>query len=90
LYFFPIKQAMIEKQYINGRNVWIQVDAQPVERDNPRIIPTEYFTARYYFDEPVADERGTVIRDDDGGAQLFESPVAALTAARRELEKREG
>jgi hypothetical protein len=80
---------MIEKQSINGREVWLKVDPHPVQRANPNIIPTEYFTASYYLQEPVSDNSGgEVIKDEDGGPRLFESPVAALTHARRSAEGR--
>lgn len=78
---------MIEKQTINGKDVWIKVDARHVERSNPNIIPTEYFTATYYPSEPATEGAdGELIRDSDGEPHLFESPVAALAHARRALE----
>ena len=71
---------MIEKQTINGKEVWLKVDAYPVERPNPNVIPTEYFTASYFDEEPSADARnGRQVEDEDGEPKLFESPVAALT-----------
>ncbi len=77
---------MIEKQSINGKEVWIKVDAHPVERENPNIIPTEYFTATFYLQEPVNGNDGDKMKDEDGEIKLYESPVAALTAARKYLE----
>jgi hypothetical protein len=78
---------MIEQQVINGREVWIKVDAHPVERENPNIIPTEYFTATYYLEEPVnGNNDGEKMKDEDDSVKLYESPVAALTAARKQLE----
>jgi hypothetical protein len=78
---------MIEKQTINGKDVWIKVDVQPVHRSNPNIIPTEYFTASYYPSEPSLDvTEGEIIKDNEGKPQLFESPVAALAYARKTLE----
>jgi hypothetical protein len=78
---------MIEKQNINGKDVWIKVDAQPVHRTNPNIIPTEYFTASYFPAEPSLDAvDGELIRDNEGQPHLFESPVAALAYARKTLE----
>lgn len=80
---------MIERQEINGRDVWIKVDAYPIERENPNIIPTEYFTASYYFNEPSeGSNNGENIKDEEGQNKLFESPVAALSFARKELERR--
>jgi hypothetical protein len=79
---------MIEKQSINGREVWLRVDPHPMQRENPNIIPREYFTASYYYQEPVSDNlRGEVINDEDGEPRLFESPVAALSYARKRIEK---
>lgn len=78
---------MIEKQTIDGKDVWIRVDAQPAHRSNPNVIPTEYFTASYYPAEPsLNDTEGEVIKDNEGQPQLFESPVAALAYARKKLE----
>lgn len=34
---------MIEKQFINNKDVWIKVDPHPIERENTNIIPTEYY-----------------------------------------------
>lgn len=76
---------MIEKQSIRGRDVWVRVDPYHMERANPNIIPTEYFTATYYLDEP-GDRTGEVINDEDGQVRLFESPVAALSFAWKRLE----
>ena len=59
-----------------------------VERDNPNIIPTEYFTASYFLKQPAPDaENGQLINDDNGEPKLFESPVAALGYAEKMLEK---
>jgi len=78
---------MIEKQSINGRDVWVKVDPYHVERSNRNTIPTEYFTASYYLDETNLDHlKGEVINDEDGKIKLFESPVAALSFARKKLE----
>ena len=82
-----IKKTMIEKQSIKGKDVWVRVDPYHMERSNPNIIPTEYFTATYYLDEPNPNHlEGEVINDEDGRIKLFESPVAALTFARKRLE----
>jgi hypothetical protein len=78
---------MIEKQEINGTAVWIRIDPQPIKRENPHIIPIEYFTATFYNNEPVnGHTNGEVITDAYGEPKLFESPVAALTHARKTLE----
>lgn len=80
---------MIERQSFNGRDVWIKVDPYRVERTNRNIIPTEYFTASYYFNEPSSNVNvGETMKDDDGEVKLFESPVEALSFARKQLEKR--
>ncbi len=79
---------MVEKQEINGREVWIKVDAHPIERENPNIIPREYFSASCYNSEPAEDSRnGDSIKDEDGSVKMFESPVAALSYARKVMEK---
>lgn len=81
------KMVMIEQQSVNGKDVWIKVDAHPVERENPNIIPTEYFTATYYLQHPVnGNADGEKMKDEDGETKLFESPVAALTEARKHVE----
>ncbi|HEU4472748.1 MAG TPA: hypothetical protein VFR58_16755 [Flavisolibacter sp.] len=78
---------MIEKQSIKGREIWLKVDPYRVQRSNPNIIPTEYFTASYYLQEPdTHDVKGEVILDEDGQSKLFESPVAALNYARKRVE----
>ena len=79
---------MIERQTINGKEVWLKVDPYHVERENPNIIPTEYFTATYYFDDPASDgSNGQPLKDEDGEVKLFESPVAALSFATSRLRK---
>lgn len=75
---------MIEKQSINGKEVWVEVEPYHIERSNPKTIPTEYFTAKYYMAEPPA-ARGESFRDEEGEVKLFESPVAALTFASKRL-----
>jgi hypothetical protein len=78
---------MIEKQTINGKDVWLKVDTYHVDRANPNIIPTEYFTATYYYEEPTDDATtGEMVMDEDGETKLFESPVAALTYAWKKLD----
>lgn len=86
LYRCP-KRFMIEKQSINGRDVWLKVDAHPMQRENPNIIPREYFTATYYTEDPNGGPiQGEVVTDDRGEPRLFESPVAALSFARSCME----
>lgn len=77
---------MIEKQSINGKDVWVEVEPYHVERSNPKTIPTEYFTAKYYVSEPNS-ENGETFKDENGELRLFESPVAALTFASKKLER---
>ena len=77
---------MVEKQSIKEKDVWIKVDPFHVKRDNPNIIPTEYFTATYYLQEPAANSNGEMIKNEEGTAKLFESPVAALSYARKKVE----
>jgi hypothetical protein len=79
---------MIEEQIINGKKVWIKVESYHVNRDNPNIIPTEYFTASYFLQQPPANaEGGQPINDDNGRPKLFESPVAALGYTEKKLEE---
>lgn len=78
---------MIEKQSINGRDVWVEIQQQPANRANPNTIPTEYFTARYFYEEPGTSE-GEWLKDEDGSPRLFESPVAALSYASKKLSER--
>lgn len=79
-----LNTIMIEKQSINGKDVWVEIEPYHVERSNPKTIPTEYFTARYYVGEPSTGA-GEVFKDEDGEARLFESPVAALSFANKKL-----
>jgi hypothetical protein len=76
---------MIEKQSIWGREVWVEIEPFHVQRNNPKTIPTEYFTAKYYLDEPNSAS-GESFKDENGDLRLFESPVAALTFANKKLE----
>lgn len=83
------KHSMIEKLSINGKDVWLKVDPYHVKRASLKIIPTEYFTAVYFLQEPSSNSMdGKFIMNNDGEPQLFESPVEALTAARKALEGR--
>ncbi|HKH59845.1 MAG TPA: hypothetical protein VKA49_03385 [Flavitalea sp.] len=75
---------MIEKQSINGKEVWVEIEPYHVERNNPKTIPTEYFTAKYYLNEPNS-ATGESFKDEKGDLRLFESPVAALTFANKKL-----
>ncbi|HET9277000.1 MAG TPA: hypothetical protein VFN95_02420 [Flavitalea sp.] len=75
---------MIEKQSINGKDVWVEIEPYHVERNNPKTIPTEYFTAKYYLAEPNS-AAGESFKDEHGDLRLFESPVAALTFANKKL-----
>lgn len=75
---------MIEKQSINGKDVWVEIEPFHVERNNPKTIPTEYFTAKYYLNEPPSGN-GEPFKDENGDLRLFESPVAALSFASKKL-----
>jgi hypothetical protein len=75
---------MIEHHVINGKDVWVEVMEQPMSRENPHTIPTEYFTARYYLSEPPGANAEWII-NEEGQPQLFESPVEALTFATKKL-----
>jgi len=77
---------MTEKQSINNKDIWIKVDPHPVERANDKEIPTEYFTATYFFNDPSADGSiGILMKDDEGEVKFFESPVEALGYASKKL-----
>ena len=77
---------MIEKQYINQKDVWLKVEPWHVHRDNPNIIPTEYFTVSYYLESPLPGAaKGELIKDESGEPKLFESPVAAINFASEKL-----
>lgn len=79
---------MIEKLTINEKNIWIEVQPYHVERNNPNIIPTEYFTATYFLEQPAPNTaNGQLIKDDNGEPKLFESPVAAVSYTEKMLEK---
>ena len=78
---------MVEKHSVNGRDVWIKVDPHPVHRENPNVIPTEYFTATIFYKEPTDDGSGGETITEEGETKLFESPVAALNFARKAAEK---
>ena len=79
---------MIEKMFINEKDVWIEVQPYHVERSNANIIPTEYFTASYFLQQSESDTANKeIIKDDNGEPKLFESPVAALGYAEKMLEK---
>ena len=79
---------MIEQQIINGKDVWLKIDPFYPQRDNAHIIPAEYFTVSYYLQPESLEEteKGEVIADEDGSPKVFESPVAALSYARKKLE----
>jgi hypothetical protein len=79
---------MIEKQTIKDRDIWLKVDPYKVQRSNPDIIPTEYFTVSYFINEPLQEtDRGEFVKDEEGNIKLFESPVAALSYARKAIEQ---
>ncbi len=76
---------MIEKQNINGKDVWLKVDQFRVQ---PDVIPAEYFIAAYHYNEP--DENATdgeLIKNEDGSPKQFESPVAAVAYAWKKLRE---
>lgn len=77
---------MTEKLSINGKEVWVIIEPHMVPRENPHIIPTEYFTAMYYLQEPAGDVSGELFIDGVE-PRLFESPVAALEYARNTLSE---
>ena len=78
---------MTEQLTINNKTVWITIEPLHVQRDNPNIIPTEYFTSTYFTQQPDNGAKGTVITGDNNEPKLFESPVAALSFTEKKLEK---
>ena len=78
---------MIEKHLISDKEVWLRIDPIPVERENPNIIPTEYFSASYYLQDPdESNSMEILMLDEEGNVKLFESPVAALGYVSKKLE----
>lgn len=77
---------MTEKLTINGKPVWVVVEPHLIPRENMHIIPTEYFTALYYLQEPAEDVSGELFIEGTE-PKLFESPVAALEYARETLSR---
>ncbi|WP_315819136.1 hypothetical protein [Paraflavitalea speifideaquila] len=77
---------MTEKLSINGKEIWVVVEPHLVPRENPHIIPSEYFTAMYYRQEPGDGIAGELFIDGIE-PRLFESPVAALEYAREMLSE---
>ena len=58
---------MIEKQSINKKDVWFKVDVYKPERENANIIPTEYFTVAYFFEQPDANAtNGEFLKEENG------------------------
>ncbi len=78
---------MIEKQNIKDKDVWLKVSPWHVERDNPNIIPTEYFTVSYFFEAPSENVGGEILKNENGEPKLFESPVAAISYAGKKLQE---
>ena len=77
---------MTEKLPINGKDVWIVIEPHLTPRENQHVIPTEYFTATYYLQEPDGYTPGELFIDGIA-PRLFESPVAALTFVRKKVER---
>jgi hypothetical protein len=77
---------MTEKLTINGKEVWVVIEPHLVPRENPHIIPTEYFTAMYYWQEPGDGVSGELFIEGTE-PKLFESPVEALEYARETLSE---
>lgn len=77
---------MTEKLTINGKDIWVTIEPHLVPRENMHIIPTEYFTAMYYMQEPAENVSGEIFIDGTE-PKLFQSPVEALEYARETLTK---
>ena len=78
---------MTEQLEINNQSVWIRIEPLHVLRDNPNVIPTEYFTASYFKEQPGDGIKGIVVTDDNNETKLFESPVAALSYTEKNWRK---
>jgi hypothetical protein len=76
---------MKEKQCINGKDVWLSVMPFYPVRENPNVIPAEYFTIAYSLKEHGYDSE--TIKDENGEPKLFESPVAAINYANKKLQE---
>ena len=75
---------MIEKLSIKGKDVWVVVEPHIPVRNNPKVIPTEYFKVFYNLKEP-GSEKGEIFTESNKEPKLFESPVAALEYANEKL-----
>lgn len=81
---------MVEKISVDGRNVWLTIDAIETQ---PNVIPTEYFVAYYSLQEPPIEasphepgkEPGRQFTDADGNPKQFVSPVEAVEYAVEKL-----
>lgn len=84
---------MTEKINVNGKDVWVVIEAQEAHPENPKSIPTEYFTAFYNLEEPGAytsshepgKTPGKAFKDEKDEPKLFTSPVEAIEYAVEKL-----
>lgn len=75
---------MTEKVSIKGKEIWIVIEPHAMERSNPNVITTEYFTASYHVKDPV-ESPAILFTKEDTSPCMFESPVAALEYANEKL-----
>jgi hypothetical protein len=84
---------MTEKITINGRDVWVVVEALDAQNGNPNIIPAEYFIAYYNLQEPLIEASshepgkmpGKLFTAEDDSPKRFLSPVEAIEYAVEKL-----
>lgn len=86
---------MTEKIMINGKEVWVVVDALDAQQGNPNVIPAEYFIAYYSLHEPgvytsshePGKKPGKLFKDENQAPKRFLSPVEAIEYAVENLPK---
>jgi hypothetical protein len=84
---------MTEKLTINGKDVWVVIEAQDAGHANPNTIPTEYFIAYYNLQDPGVYSSshepgkipGKLFKEENEAPIRFLSPVAAIEHAVEKL-----
>jgi hypothetical protein len=83
------KIIMTEKITVDGKEVWIVLEAIDAQQGNPNIIPAEYFVAYYSLHEPLIEASshepgkmpGKLFTDGNEAPKRFLSPVEAIEYA---------
>ena len=86
---------MAEKITIDGKEVWVVVDAIDAQHGNANIIPAEYFIAYYSLHEPLIEASshepgkmpGKLFTDENEAPKRFLSPVEAIEYAVENLSR---